>query len=244
MAKEDLEVALPACFSRSITLRMVEWGRSNDKAFGLLARLAFSAGLRVPSEALKARSWDFGVVKDSSPLSAWMDFPSGRKHKRFAHRLERFCICSEGRLDPLCFPHLVISMGHMFPGVNRDESALPGVSTRDQSPFIFVHSTLPLGSLLPVPDDQVFYKLYSRVLKTLKSLGKRWSFPNWAKWGSHGWRRGLAALRASKAQNLEEILDAGDWAKKSRAYLKYIASMFGLLEARAAALAMQDSDDE
>jgi len=54
----------------------------------------------------------------------------------------------------------------------------------------------------------------------------------------------MAALRASKAQHLEEILDSGDWAKKSRAYLKYIASVFGLVEARAAALAMQDSDDE
>ncbi len=88
---------------------------------------------------------------------------------------------------------------------------------------------------------------YDTLMKLLKSWGRTANFPNWSRFGSQGWRRGVAADRARKAAPSEEILAAGDWAAKSKAYVRYIRSAYGHIGAKAAALAFvqeeSDADD-
>ncbi len=43
---------------------------------------------------------------------------------------------------------------------------------------------------------------------------------------------------------MEEILGEGDWAAKSKAYLRYIRSAYGEVDARAAVLAFVDEESD
>ena len=81
--------------------------------------------------------------------------------------------------------------------------------------------------------------------RVLKAWGSRVKAPNWQRFGTQAWRRGMAADRARKAKSLQEILDGGDWSEKSRTYLTHIRSAYDDLDARvASAVLVQESDEE
>ena len=159
-------------------------------------------------------------VNDEDRTVAWK-FPR-RKHKQYPHKLHRACVCREDEgsgllnITPLCPYHTAKELlGRTTPGAHLFVEAGTG------RPF-----------------------LYSKLQNLLKALGRKMGAPNWKRFSTQGWRRGQAADRARKAKNLEEILHGGDWSEKSTAYLTYIRSAYGDVDARAAAVAFAEESEE
>ena len=79
----------------------------------------------------------------------------------------------------------------------------------------------------------------------MKGWRQRRQAPDWQRYSTQAWRRGMAADIARKAKNLRQILDGGDWSQKSRAYLTYIRLAYGGVEAKTASAAfIEESDKE
>ena len=146
-------------------------------------------------------------VNDADCTVAWKF--QKRKHKQYPHKLHRACVCrkDEGSglfdITPFCAYHTAKEiLGRTTPGAHLF------VEARTGRPFV-----------------------YQKLQTLLKALGRKMGAPNWKRFGTQAWRRGMAADRARKAKNLEEILHGGDWSEKSRAYLTYIRSAYGDVDA-------------
>ena len=69
-----------------------------------------------------------------------------------------------------------------------------GVSNREDSDLLVFHSVRREGAR---PTREVYS--YDFLVKTLKKLGKAWGYPNFRRWASQGWRRGVALGRVGPA---------------------------------------------
>ena len=130
--------------------------------------------------------------------------------------MQRECVCDRNRRAVLCPFH----------------AALDLLARTPSGGFLFPGETA--GS--PIS--------YDKVNTQLKAFGHEWGAPNWKRWASHGWRRGLATETALSAHALEEVLKAGDWSKNARSYLLYIATIWGGREAAWAAESFAGESDE
>ncbi len=155
-------------------------------------------------------------------MVAW-DYQS-RKHVQKPHTLYRNCICKP----------------------------FPGTDLLQLSIFCAYHTAVqllekrPAGSFLFVKANGNRWE-YEEVNRLLKIWGTREKMPNAKKLATQGCRRGIAAGRARYAMNLAEILEGGDWSAKTATYLKYMASAYGEVEARATHIALgqeEVSDDD
>ena len=85
-------------------------------------------------------------------------------------------------------------------------------------------------------------------MKSLKAIGRQLGFTNWARWGTHAFRRGKASETALAAVRYRPVAEEGDWSPEALNFLNYMASVHGEAEALVVLRDMaengEDSDDD